>query len=323
MREYASVLNSGSKVIGAEQHNNHSAVEAVPQELSFSLYYRGSLSSCNYACPYCPFSKTVDSRETLLRDRQQLEQFVQWAREQEQAGNRLSIFFNPYGEGLVHGWYRRAMVELSHLPHVDKVAIQTNLSVKLDWTTDLNRSTAAFWATYHPGQTSEDFFVGQGMRLHEQGISFSAGIVGLREAFPAIRSLRARLPEDVYVWINAFKDRPAYYRPEEVSELQQIDPYFEYNLRDYDSLGQSCLAGQNVFYIQGNGMVKRCYQDKRVIGNIYRRSLRDIAGVRPCGMKQCGCYIGYIHMPDQPFADIYGKSILERIPTGYIHHIDR
>ncbi|MFD1886434.1 STM4011 family radical SAM protein [Paenibacillus wenxiniae] len=282
-----------------------------------SLYYRGSLSSCNYACPYCPFSKTVDSRETLERDRQQLDRFVDWVRQQAHKPYRLSIFFNPYGEALVHGWYRRAMVELSHLPHVDKVAVQTNLSVKLDWTMELNRDKVAFWATYHPGQTSEAQFVGQCMTLYEHGIAFSAGTVGLRESFAAIRSLRQQLPADVYVWVNAFKDRPAYYEPGEVEELEAIDPYFRYNLTDYASLGQSCLAGESVFYVQGNGMVKRCYQDKRVIGNIYRHELEQIAAERPCQMKTCGCYIGYIHMPDGPFAHQYGERLLERIPLRY------
>ncbi|WP_322924991.1 STM4011 family radical SAM protein [Paenibacillus campi] len=304
------MLNAASN----DSRNSSSIPTAV------SLYYRGSLSSCNYACPYCPFSKTVDSRETLERDRQQLERFIDWVRAQAGKSYRLSIFFNPYGEALVHGWYRRAMIELSHLPHVDKVAVQTNLSVKLDWTMKLQRDKVAFWATYHPGQTSEAQFVRQCMTLYEQGIDFSAGTVGLRESFAAIAALRKQLPDDVYVWINAFKDRPAYYEPGEVEALERIDPYFRYNLNDYASLGQACLAGQSVFYVQGNGMVKRCYQDKRVIGNIYRHELEQIAAERTCQMKKCGCYIGYIHMPEQPFADQYGQRLLERIPLQYNAH---
>lgn len=312
MSNKPSFLSSASAPSSAASYRPASA-----SGMQASVYYRGSLSSCNYACPYCPFSKRVDSRETLARDRQQLDKFVNWVRQQESRGHRLSIFFNPYGEGLVHSWYRQAMVELSQLPHVDKIAIQTNLSVKLDWTSALQRDKAAFWATYHPGETTEDRFFEQCMTLYEQGIAFSAGTVGLRESFAAIASLRRRLPDDVYVWINAFKDRPNYYRPGEVEYLQQIDPYFAHNLNDYDSLGQSCLAGEQVFYVQGNGMVKRCYQDKRVIGSIYRHELEQMAEKRPCGMSQCGCYIGYVHMPEQPFHQLYGNGLLERIPQAY------
>lgn len=109
------------------------------------LYYRGSLSSCNYDCPYCPFSKNVDSKDTLARDRGQLEQFMDWVRAQEQLGHELSIFFNPYGEALIHRWYREAMVELGDMKHIKKISVQTNLSVKLEWTERLNPEKVSFW----------------------------------------------------------------------------------------------------------------------------------------------------------------------------------
>lgn len=282
-----------------------------------TLYYRGALSSCNYDCPYCPFSKTTDSKATLAKDKRQLEDFMSWVRVQEPAGHRLSIFFNPYGEALVHRWYREAMVELSGLPHVDKVAVQTNLSVKLDWTQQLAREKAAFWVTYHPGQTSEANFLRQCMTLYEQRIPFSVGSVGIHSAFDAIGELRKALPDDVYLWVNAFKDRKAYYTEEEKDYLTQIDPHFQLNVPDYDSLGKDCGAGSNVFYVQGAGIVKRCYSDRRIIGHLYRDGLEGLTADRPCGMKACGCYIGYIHMPQLELNKLYGSSLLERIPAGY------
>jgi hypothetical protein len=281
------------------------------------LYYRGALSSCNYDCPYCPFSKTKDSKETLAKDKQQLKAFMEWVSEQGEAGHQLSIFFNPYGEALVHRWYRDAMIELSHMAHVEKVAVQTNLSVKLEWTKQLAKDKAAFWVTYHPGQTSQAHFLSQCMKLYEQGISFSVGSVGIRSAFDAIAQLRKLLPEDVYLWVNAFKDRKAYYTEDEVAYLTQIDPHFGLNVPDYDSLGKPCGAGANVFYVQGAGIVKRCYSDRKVIGHLYRDGLRGLAAERPCGMKKCGCYIGYIHMPELELEQVYGDRLLERIPAGY------
>lgn len=280
-----------------------------------TLYYRGSLSSCNYDCPYCPFSKNVDNRETLAKDRRQLAEFAAWVKAQETAGHRLSIFFNPYGEALIHRWYRETMTELSWLPHVDKVAVQTNLSSPLDWTDGLNRRTAAFWATYHPGQTSEAAFVAQAQGLRQRKLRFSVGAVGTKKAIPAIVSLREALPPDVYVWVNAFKDtKRAYYDEAELARLRSVDPHFGRNLRDYDSLGRACGAGWDVFYVTGSGQVKRCYQDRRVIGHLYRDGLEGLAARRPCGMKQCGCYIGYIHMPELELGELYGDGLLERIP---------
>jgi MoaA/NifB/PqqE/SkfB family radical SAM enzyme len=278
-----------------------------------TLYFRGSLTSCNYDCPYCPFSKNRDSAATLARDRKQVEAFVDWVREQAALGHRLSIFFNPYGEGLIHRWYGKAMIELSQMQHVEKVAIQTNLSARLDWTDSLDRRKAAFWATYHPGQTSEAAFVGRCMELYNKGIPFSVGTVGVREAFGAIASLRAALPPDVYVWINAFKDISGYYTNEERAFLRGMDPHFELNLHDYESEGRRCDAGEHVFYVQASGIVKRCYKDRAVIGHLYRDGLEGLSKPRLCRMACCDCYIGYIHMPELAMNEIYGSSKLERI----------
>lgn len=280
------------------------------------LYYRGKLSSCNYDCPYCPFSKTKDSKATLEKDKEQLSTFMEWIRSQEQAGHRLSVFFNPYGEALVHRWYREAMIELSQMSFIEKVAVQTNLSCKLDWTAQLNKEKAAFWVTYHPGQTSDSKFLSQCMTLYEQRIPFSVGTVGIRSAFVAIEQMRDLLPKDVYLWINAFKDRSSYYTTDEIEHLTCIDPHFKLNTVDYNSFGRRCSAGSNVFYVQGSGIVKRCYSDRRVIGHLYRDGLQGISAERPCGMKKCGCYIGYIHMPELEMKNIYGDGLLERIPKS-------
>ncbi len=212
-----------------------------------TVYFRGSLSSCNYDCPYCPFSKNIDSRETLAKDRLQVHTFVDWVKDQEKSGHQLSVFFNPYGEGLTHRWYREAMIQLSHMPHVRKVAIQTNLSASLDWTDDLNPATAAFWATYHPGQTKEERFVQQCGELYRRKIPFSVGCVGVKSAFQAISSVREALPEDVYLWVNAYKDQADYYSDEDLAFLTRMDPHFALNVQNYDSMGKSCRAGQQVF----------------------------------------------------------------------------
>lgn len=265
-------------------------------------------------------SAKQETAQPLAKDRQGLETFVEWASLQGTAGHRLSIFFNPYGEGLIHRWYKEAMVLLSNMEHVEKVAIQTNLSANLDFIHKLNRNKAAFWATYHPGQVSEDKFLTQCMTLYENNVPFSVGSVGIRSAFPAIASLRAALPESVYLWVNAYKDKPDYYTAEDLSILSKIDPHFAVNAMDYESLGQTCNAGNEVFYVQGAGLVKRCYKDRGVIGNLYRDGLEGLSAVRACRMKVCDCYIGYIHMPELKLHNIYGSGLLERIPYGAMNH---
>ncbi len=41
--------------------------------MKLTVLYRGELSSCNYACNYCPFAKRRDSRAQLQRDRVELQ----------------------------------------------------------------------------------------------------------------------------------------------------------------------------------------------------------------------------------------------------------
>jgi len=280
-----------------------------------TLYYRGKLASCNYACPYCPFSKRVDDAATLAADRAQLERFIDWVGEQEALGHRLSIFFNPYGEALTHRWYREGLIRLSHMPHVERLAIQTNLSAKPTWTERLEPGKLAIWATYHPGQVPEQAFLKRCRELLERGVEFSVGTVGVREAFDAIASMRQALPPQVYMWVNAYKDKPDYYTPEELELLSGIDPLFGYNTHDYESKGRPCQAGVDVFYVQGDGRVKRCYKDRQVIGHLYRDGLERLSAPRLCRMEMCDCYIGYIHLPGALPEGLYGERKLERIAT--------
>jgi L-lysine 2,3-aminomutase len=84
------------------------------------ILYRGPLSSCNYACHYCPFAKAKESRESLKRDKQALSRLGDWVRGQEQP---IGILFTPWGEALIRRWYQKAIIDLSLMPHVEKVAI--------------------------------------------------------------------------------------------------------------------------------------------------------------------------------------------------------
>ena len=105
------------------------------------------------------------------------------------------MLFTPWGEGLVRSWYRRAMVELSHLPHVRRVAIQTNLSCRPGWLAEADLDTLALWVTYHPGQVARERFLARCRDLAARGVRFSVGVVGLPEHLGHARRLRADLPD--------------------------------------------------------------------------------------------------------------------------------
>jgi hypothetical protein len=172
---------------------------------------------------------------------------------------RLSILFTPWGEALIRPWYQQALAKLSHLPQIDKVAIQTNLSCRLAWTDQCDLQKLALWCTWHPSQIAQDDFLAQCGELVDRGIRYSVGVVGLREAFDAIRQLREKLLPQVYLWINAYKDQPDYYSPQEAELLASIDPLFPINNTRHPSLGRRCLTGQRVISVDGDGNIRRCH----------------------------------------------------------------
>lgn len=151
----------------------------------WNILYRGPLSSCNYGCDYCPFAKTRNTPEELRDDAEKLGRFVDWVASRDD--REIGILFTPWGEALIHESYREAIRRLSHLPNVYRVAIQTNLSARVDFLRDCDRKVAALWATWHPTQVKFETFVSRCRELDAIGARYSVGVVGFKEAEDEIR----------------------------------------------------------------------------------------------------------------------------------------
>lgn len=281
------------------------------------LYFRGPLSSCNYECDYCPFAKHVSSREELAGDRAAVERFVQWCNTHDT--RRLSILFTPWGEGLIRRWYQDALLQLAALPHVVAVAIQTNLSTRLDWLDALDeqpahaRASLGLWTTFHPTQVELDTFVARCEQLDARRVAYSVGVVALREHFDAIAALRARLPASTYLWLNAYKSAgPGYYAVDELAWLRSIDPLFELNAVRHRSLGAACHAGARSLLVRGDGSLARCHFVERVIGNLYTDALERVLAPEPCPQATCGCFIGYSHLERLGLHERFGAGLAAR-----------
>ncbi|MGY0490442.1 STM4011 family radical SAM protein [Streptomyces sp. WG-D5] len=280
--------------------------------MDLTILYRGPLASCDYDCPYCPFAKRRDSTEQLRADRSALERFTAWAGAQRE--DRLSVLFTPWGEGLVRSWYRRAMVELSHREHVRRVAIQTNLSCRTEWLADADPEKLALWCTYHPGQTPYERFLGKTRDLAERGIRFSVGVVGFPEHLEHARTLRAALPAEVYLWVNAAEGRT--YTDEEAAAWTAVDPLFPYSRHPHRSAGLPCRTGSSVISVDGEGTVRRCHFVRDELGNLYDGSYRAALAPRACPLAVCDCHIGYVHLETLPLYDVFAGGVLERVPAA-------
>jgi MoaA/NifB/PqqE/SkfB family radical SAM enzyme len=280
--------------------------------VKLDLLYRGPLASCNYGCAYCPFGKRKDDRDALARDRDAWSRFIGWIAARP-ASDRLGVLVTPWGEALIRRWYRDGLAQLSHLPQITRVAAQTNLSGPLDWLAGANPERLALWCTYHPAWTSEAEFVGRCRRLDAAGVRDSVGVVGQPDHLDAARSLRAALPAEVYVWINAVKARG--YSADEIATWRAIDPLFELNTQRWPSQGRACGAGERAIAVDGDGTMRRCHFIPQPIGNLYDPDWERALAPRPCTNLDCHCHIGYVHLDYLELDKVYAGGLLERVPV--------
>lgn len=279
--------------------------------MKLTILYRGPLSSCNYGCTYCPFAKHTETAAEHEADRQALERFVDWVALRHK--DEIAVFFTPWGEALIRKRYQQALTRLTNMPHVPKVAIQTNLSCRLDWVESCDKQRLGLWATYHPSEISRERFLDKCHELHRRGIRFSVGVVGLKEHTEEIEALRAALPSDVYLWINAYKRLDDYYDDDDLQLFESIDPLFPINNQRHPSRGRTCRTGHSVISVDGDGVMRRCHFIKTPIGNIYERGFERNLFERNCTNETCGCHIGYVHMPELGLYEVFGEGVLERV----------
>lgn len=279
------------------------------------LLYRGTLTSCNYDCGYCPFAKRAESRESLARDRREVARFVRWC---EDSARPLELLFTPWGEALVRRHYREAIVALSHARAVRAVGVQTNLSRSVDWLADADPARVSLWCTYHPSQVRRERFLARCAQLRALGVRHSVGMVALREDLGEIRAMRRALPADTYLWLNALDPRgPDYYEAAQVASLLAIDPHFAYQLAPAPSLGARCRAGSGALSVDGHGDVRPCHFLPTHLGNLYDGSFERQLQRRPCPRASCECYIGYALREDLGFVAPLLREAPPRMRTDF------
>jgi len=276
-----------------------------------TILWRGPLDSCNYGCRYCPFAKRPALRSVLDADRAALTRFSAWVETEVQ--RELSLFFTPWGEALIHAWYRETLVRLSHQARIHQVVIQTNGSCAMGWTAEANPTRLALWITWHPSEIGLDRFLDQLAPLLDNGIRFSVGAVGVPKHIDALEQLRARLPQTVPCWINARKPLLPL-SDAETARFTAIDPHYALTLRRHASRHRSCRTGEDVIAVDGDGAVRRCHFVDTILGNLYADELVAMLRPRPCPRAFCDCYIGFAHLDQLHLDEIYGDGLLARIP---------
>lgn len=281
------------------------------------FYYRGYLTSCNYSCEYCPFSKRKMTAEQEKKDREALEKFL-CQMETETEEHALQIV--PYGEALVHPYYWEAMAKFSRIKTEVYTGCQTNLSFPVEKMISVYESCGGekqklrLWCTFHPSMTSVDAFVRQCRKLGQAGISYCVGVVGDPDILSVIEKLREELPEEVYVWINRMEGRRKRYTEKEIQKFQRIDPYFRLELQHLRADSSKCR--KSVFQEAGGS---------RYFCNLHAAQAGADADHHSCNRKECSCYLAYCNRTDVKeliFFEPYPAFRIPDYPKGIFLDID-
>ena len=284
--------------------------------LSFRrIYYRGKLNSCNYTCSYCPFGKKSHLADTT-QDEQAWNRFI--AAIEQWKGGPLQLFIIPYGEALIHRYYRKGIIHLAALPQVAGISCQTNLSFSADeWLDEFPAtptliSKIKIWASFHPEMTSVESFVRRLHTLYNAGIQVCAGAVGNPMAKSVLSDLRNALLPDIYLFINAMQGLKSPLSIEDIRFFTQLDNLFEYDLKNASAQWTICSGGRSSCFIDWKGDIFACPRSQVKIGNFYQNQM--LAPLLPCRRKVCDCYIAFSNLTNHPLHRIMGAGAFWRIP---------
>jgi MoaA/NifB/PqqE/SkfB family radical SAM enzyme len=288
--------------------------------MSLLVLFRTRLEWCNYTCGYCPWNanETRVPAAAFRDDERRLRRILDRVAELPEP---VEFFITPKAEYLVLPYWRDAVARLLSLPQVERVTVQTNLS--LDVAAFLDRADAtklALWTTYHPSEVSADELEALHAKwrlLRERRVPFSVGVVGTHANLPLLPELRRRLDPAVYLWVNAYQREPNYYTPAQVDAIRAVDPYFDLNNQHFPSRGRPCTAGQRAVYLDDEGDLRRCFFVGDVLGNLFRDGWRRLDAPRACPRDTCHCYVGHMHIVELDFRAVYGKDLAARIPVGW------
>lgn len=280
------------------------------------VYYRGSLSFCNYRCQYCPFSKNGGGGRQLARDEKELFRFIEEIGRERFCG---TVQIAPYGEALIHEYYWKGLAELSALPGIQAAGAQSNFSFPVGEM--LSRYEQAggrvdklrLWGTFHPEMTTVLEFLEQCRELGDAGILFCVGAVGVPEHLELLRELRAGLGGTVYMWINKMDGMKRKYTDSELRAFFELDANFGLELRNFPANASAC--SQSVLVL-GNGDVFPCVLCRGKMGNLYEDSLAGLPQ-KTCTRNVCDCFLSYGSRSDIGELACFGPHTQFRIvPMG-------
>ncbi|MCD8043314.1 MAG: STM4011 family radical SAM protein [Tannerellaceae bacterium] len=281
-----------------------------------TFWYRGSLDSCNYSCSYCAFGRKKTTAN-IEQDQKSLLRFCEYI-EGRKDSVPVNIMLIPYGEALIHSYYRENMVRLAALPHVTGIGCQTNLSfapslfLQTLHENNISPSKIKLWATFHPEMVTPEPFVRKIAQLKQAGIEICVGVVGDPGQINTIRTLRELLPPEVYLFVNAMEGFRRALTEEEKTAFREIDNLFDMDYQNEPAQWAQCAGGKEALFVNPKGDCYPCPRSRVKTGNIYTGNREEIPS---CNRKRCDCYIAYCHLYKAGIRRYMQQNFMWRIPA--------
>lgn len=260
---------------------------------------------CNYNCPYCPqdhgrFAK-YGTYTAHAFDNYPLDQWIQ-AFKRHFSEKHLSLVITG-GEPLLDVVNMRVFLkELTAMPTVECIRLDTNASWKPEKYVDLDLSKIILMCTFHPSQVSTEAFFDHIERLKEVG--FNIGMVNFvmdHSNIKLYKDIKVRMNKaEIPLHPNPLWDAQGMYSEEDLQilreELPEVD--FLHRTRKNSTFAKKCLFPALAYQMTFDGNIHiGCHGN--FSGSFFDEKLPELfAGPVPCPAKSCICLDMYSFLKD-------------------------
>jgi MoaA/NifB/PqqE/SkfB family radical SAM enzyme len=305
------------------------------------LYIRWFTSTyCNYRCPYCLQSHTLDGRFGAIKQKDLLRKpllFLQYLMGCNRNSSHSFRNFSPkkWSRAFSKLWpyktaltisggepfldsanFKMVLSELSDMEHIDNIRIDSNGSFRLEKFIDVCWEKIFLNISYHPSMISMDRFVDSIKRKISHGINITMVnfVMEPSQLDDFHRITEALLELGVFVNANVYYgERTQSARGFEM--YKELIPTLDVELKTQtrQTLGKECYFPVFAYELDPTGMVNvGCFPNIR--GNFMRNELpARPADCIPCPSNYCNCLDMYAFLKDS------GRAKKMNLLEEYVH----
>jgi len=288
---------------------------------------------CNYKCSYCIIGWGGTRNKNWDVDR-----FKDIMERIKILPYSIDLLLGVEGEVFTSKLLIDSVVDLTHCANINSIYLITNLSLKQTKLEAFLHSAVedklAFACTLHKEQANFDEFIKKVVFLHKRGVPVIVGSVAAPGALIELKRLKRYLKKQgVPLYVNALsgKNNGKLY-PQDYNFFERIAlRSLIYSAHEYshmvnmkNTFGEPCKAGFSYIYLNYDGKIFRCGEEKNrgfsPIGDLLAKDLGIAQKSSPCSCESCFCPIesfstvrfSRLYLPSKNRRIYRKKSLLQR-----------